>query len=251
MAELTSFSYRAGRSIFHGLDARFKLLFLVLISLASLKAGLWAMLFLSGGLLWMLSDASLSLVAVLRELRYFLFLLVVVFAVRALATPGDAVFTFKLMTFTRQGLFDGVLVCWRLLLVVLLGLVLTATTRPAEIRAAVEWILKPIPLLPAKRIGTMMGLIMRFIPVILNQAKETAEAQRARGVENRKNPVYRLTKLGIPLIRRTFENADRLIVAMESRCYSENRTGPELMSTRRDWAALFVIIALSFLMIFL
>ena len=251
MAELTSFSYRSGRSFLYCLDARFKLLFLVLISLTSLKAGLWAMLFLSGGLLWMLPGARLSLLPVFRELRYFLFLLVIVFAARGLATPGDAVFTFKLMTITRQGLFDGLLVCWRLLLVVLLGLVLTATTRPAEIRAAVEWILKPIPGMPAKRIGTMMGLIMRFIPVILNQAKETAEAQRARGIENRKNPVYRLTKLGIPLIRRTFENADRLIVAMESRCYSENRTGPELISTRRDWAALFVIIALSFLMLFL
>ena len=251
MAELTSFSYQAGRSLLYRLDARFKLLFLVLISLTSLKAGLWALLFLCGGLLWILSDARLSLVAVLRELRYFLFLLVVVFAVRALSTPGEAVFTSKLITITREGLVDGVLVCWRLLLIVLLGLLLTATTRPAEIRAAVEWILKPIPAVPAKRIGTMMGLIMRFIPVILNQIKETAEAQRARGVENRKNPVYRLTKLGIPLIRRTFENADHLIVAMESRCYSENRTGPELMSTPRDWIALLVIIALSLSMIFI
>jgi len=251
MAELTNFGFRAGRSIPHGLDARFKLLFLVLISLASLKAGLWAMLLLSGGMLWMLSDARLSLVAVLRELRYFLILLVVVFAARALAAPGDAVFIFEPITITRQGLVDGVMVCWRLLLMVFLGLVLTATTRPADIRAAVEWILKPIPIVSAKRIGTMMGLIMRFIPVIFNQARETAEAQRARGVENRKNPAYRLTKLGIPLIRRTFENADRLIVAMESRCYSENRTGPDLMSTRRDWAALLVIITLSLLMIFL
>jgi len=251
MAELTSFGFRAGRSIPHGLDARFKLLFLVLVSLASLKAGLWALLFFSGGMLWMLSDARLSLVAVLSELRYFLFLLLVVFAARALATPGDAVFANNLITVTRQGLADGVMVCWRLLLMVLLGLVLTATTRPADIRAAVEWILNPIPIVSAKRIGTMMGLIMRFIPVILNQARETAEAQRARGIENRKNPAYRLTKLGLPLIRRTFENADRLVTAMESRCYSENRTGPALVSTRRDWKALFVIVASSFLMIFL
>jgi len=251
MAELTCFSYRAGRSLLYRLDARFKLLFLVLISLASVKAGLWAMLFLSGGLLGMLLDVRLSPVAVLRDLRYFLFLLVAVFAARALATPGEAVFTTKLMTITREGLSDGVLVCWRLLLIVLLGLVLTASTRPAEIRAAVEWILKPIPVAYAKRIGTMMGLMMRFIPVILKQAKETAEAQRARGVENRKNPIYRLTKLGIPLIRRTFENADHLITAMESRCYNENRTGPELMSNRRDWVALSVIIALCLSMIFI
>jgi len=80
------------------------------------------------------------------------------------------------------------------------------------------------------------------VPVILNQANETAEAQRARCVENRKNPVYRLIRLGIPLIRRTFERADRLAVAMEARCYTENRTDPELCATRIDWMALVVMI---------
>jgi len=250
MAELTPFSYRSGRSILHAMDARFKLLFLILISLASLKAGAWGLPVLSGGLLVMLSVARLSSVAILKELRYFLFLLVVVFTARALTTPGEVVFTLKLMTLTREGLADGILVCWRLLLIVLLGFVLAATTRASEIRAAVEWVLKPIPAVPAKRIGTMMGLILRFIPVIFNQARETAEAQRARGIENRKNPLYRLAKLGIALIRRTFENADRLIVAMESRCYSENRTGPVLIAAKRDWIALLVIMVLILPMIF-
>jgi energy-coupling factor transporter transmembrane protein EcfT len=91
----------------------------------------------------------------------------------------------------------------------------------------------------------MMGLIVRFIPVILNQAKETAEAQRARCLENRKNPLYRLVRLGIPLIRGTFEQADRLIVAMEARCYTENRTDPALSASRKDWIALLVVILLS------
>jgi energy-coupling factor transporter transmembrane protein EcfT len=61
-------------------------------------------------------------------------------------------------------------------------------------------------------------------------------------VENRKNPVYRLIRLGIPLIRRTFERADKLAVAMEARCYNENRTDPELSATRIDWMALVVMI---------
>jgi energy-coupling factor transporter transmembrane protein EcfT len=105
----------------------------------------------------------------------------------------------------------------------------------------VQWFLKPFAFIPGKRIATMMGLTTRFIPVILNQANETAAAQRARCVENRKNPVYRLIRLGIPLIRRTFERADRLAIAMEARCYSENRTDPELCAARTDWIALVVM----------
>ncbi|PQP33481.1 energy-coupling factor transporter transmembrane protein EcfT, partial [Desulfobacteraceae bacterium SEEP-SAG9] len=89
--------------------------------------------------------------------------------------------------------------------------------------------------MPAKKVAVMMSLMMRFVPVIFNQAKETLDAQRARGVENRKNPVYRLTKFTVPLIRRTFENAEKLAVAMEARCYSDRRTDPELASTRKDW----------------
>ncbi len=94
-----------------------------------------------------------------------------------------------------------------------------------------------------------MGLILRFVPVIFDQAKETIEAQRARCVQNRKNPVYRLIKLGFPLMRRTFERADDLVAAMEARGFTENRTDPELVVHQRDWIALIVIISLCVFMI--
>jgi len=110
-------------------------------------------------------------------------------------------------------------------------------------------ILMIIPFIPAKRIATMMSLIIRFMPVLLGQAKETADAQRARGVENRKNPLYRLKKLLIPLMRRTFTTADKLAVAMEARCYSENRTDPGLSCGIKDWISLFSVICLIIIII--
>ena len=95
----------------------------------------------------------------------------------------------------------------------------------------------------------MLSLVMRFIPVILNQARETAQAQKARCVENRKNPIYRLRKIGFPLLRRTFENADRLIFAMEARCYNENSTIPDLCFHPADWIALIGMSVFSALLI--
>ncbi|RLB95512.1 MAG: hypothetical protein DRH50_04015 [Deltaproteobacteria bacterium] len=91
--------------------------------------------------------------------------------------------------------------------------------------------------------------MVRFLPVIIDQVKESADAQRARGVENRKNPVYRLGKLGIPIMRRTFERADKLAVAMEARCYSENRTDPVLSSSIMDWIALCGVVCLCIVII--
>ena len=249
MAELTAFNFRPGASFFHELDVRFKLVFLALISLVSLKAALLALCVLTFVLIGVIIDIRLPIKVILKELRYFLILLLFVFIARALTTPGSPLIQFKAVSVTREGVHGGIIVCWRLLIIIMMGLSFVSTTRPSEIKAAVQWFLNPFPFIPAKRIATMMSLIIRFMPVILDQAKETADAQRARGVENRKNPLYRLKKLLIPLMRRTFVSADKLAVAMEARCYSENRTDPGLSCSIRDWIALFAVICLCIIII--
>jgi biotin transport system permease protein len=249
MAELTSFGFRPGRSVLHRLDVRFKLLLLILISLSTLSVSFLKLGILTLPVVAVLINTRLSLKSSLKELRFFLVLLLMIFFIRTIITPGLPVVDVGIFAITRQGLSSGVLICWRLMLIVILGLLFVCTTKSSEIKTAVEWFLKPFPFVPAKRVATMMSLIMRFVPVILNQAKETADAQRARCVENRKNPVYRLIKLGIPLIRRTFETADQLAVAMEARCYSEHRTSPELSANRMDWIYFLVSLLFCFILI--
>ena len=242
MAELTSLGFRPGTSLLHRLDVRFKLFFLILISLISLSGDFIRLGIFTCLLAALVFDSRLPLKSGLKGFRFFLFLLLLILLARMVTTPGNAILEIKSYSVTRQGILSGVLICWRLTIIVLLGFAFVFTTRSFEIKAAVEWVLKPLAFIPGKRIATMMGLTTRFVPVILNQANETAEAQRARCVENRKNPVYRLIRLGIPLIRRTFERADKLAVAMEARCYTDNRTDPELSATRIDWIALGVMI---------
>ncbi len=244
MAELTVFGFRQGTSLLHQLDVRFKLIFLVLISFASLKAQVAGLSLLTLNLVVALINVRVTLGSIIRDLRYASILLIFIFVARALSTSGSAFVEFKIISVTREGLYEGALVCWRLVIVIITGLAFVLTTRPSEIKAAVAWMLRPFPFVPAKRIATMMSLIVRFMPVIFQQAKETLDAQRARGVENRKNPVYRLVKLGIPILRRTFERADKLALAMEARCYSENRTDPRLASGIKDWITLFVVVFL-------
>ena len=60
MAELTAFSFQPGTSLLHKLDVRFKLLFLILISLVSLGGGFTGLGILTDsvpghGLAWILS----------------------------------------------------------------------------------------------------------------------------------------------------------------------------------------------------
>ncbi|MGD8961566.1 MAG: energy-coupling factor transporter transmembrane component T [Desulfobacterales bacterium] len=245
MAELTSFSFHPGTSVLHELDVRFKILFLILISFSSLGGGFIGLGVLSALLTALIIHSRPPLKSSLKEFRFFLALLLLILMARMLTTPGAVLIEIRAIAITRQGTLSGLLICWRLFIIAMFGFLFVFSTPSGQIKAAVEWFLKPFRCIPAKHIATMMGLIVRFIPVILNQAKQTAEAQRARCLENRKNPLYRIIRLSIPLIRRTFEQADRLIIAMEARCYSENRSDPTLTVNRIDWIALFMLIVMS------
>jgi energy-coupling factor transporter transmembrane protein EcfT len=178
---------------------------------------------------------GLSLRGIITELRYFLLLLVLIFSARAFTTPGAPLADLTWLPVTREGMQAGAMTVWRLFLVVFFGLLFVATTRAAAIKAAVVWFLRPFPRLPAQRIGTMLGLVLRFIPLVFLQASATLDAQRARGVESRRNPFYRLTCFAIPFLRRLFLSADRFTEAMEARCYTETRTEPVLSACPRDW----------------
>jgi len=249
MAELTVLSYRCGKSILHKLDVRFKLFFLVLISFTVIKADLTALFIISLILIAVLLHIRFPIISCLKDLRYFFILILLVFFARAFSTSGSAFIEWQFIVISKQGVYEGMVVCWHLFLVVFLSLAFVSTTRPSEIKAAVEWFLIPFPFIPRKRIAIMMSLIMRFMPVIYEQVKDTADAQRARCVENKKNPIYKLIKLLIPVIRRTFEGADDLALAMEARCFSENRTDPVLSSSPKDWVALFIVICLCFVIV--
>ena len=251
MAELTAFGYFPGSSLLHILDPRFKLLFIIVLSLVCLSLNFVSLGISTVLLLGFILYCGLPLHSLFKELRYFFILLVFVFAARALSTGGDPVIDFNFISISQQGLSTAFLVCWRLALIVLLAFTIISTTRPADIKAAVQWYLKPVPLVPEQKVAIMMGLILRFLPVIFDQAAETAEAQKARCVQNRKNPVYRLFKLGFALMRRTFERADDLVAAMEARGFAENRTDPRLICHRRDWIALVVVTGLCLVVIVL
>jgi energy-coupling factor transporter transmembrane protein EcfT len=241
MAELTIFSYRSGNSFVHQFDVRFKILILIIISMVSLNVRFLSLTILSFIFAILVIHCRIDFKSFFKEIRYFLILLFIILIARALSTKGPNVIEFYFITISRHGLYEGALICWRLLLILLVGLLFITTTRSSEIKSAVEWFLNPIPFVSSKKVATMLSLVMRFVPVILNQARETVEAQKARCVESRKNPIYRAKKIGIPLLRRTFENADRLVFAMEARCYNDKRTNPDLSAKPRDGLILLLV----------
>ena len=252
MARLSAhFTYQSGSSNIHDLDVRFKFLALGIISVAILQYDAFPLTSISLLSIILARYIGLSPFSILIELRYFVLLLFLIVLARAFTTPGTPLPHLTWFPITRDGLIAGGITAWRILLVAVFGLIFIATTKPAAVKAGVVFFLKPIPTVPAARIGTMLGLLLRFIPLIFRQADATFDAQKARGIELRKNPFYRIKIFVIPFMRRLFMGTDRLIEAMEARCYSDQRTDPMLLSKKSDWWMLSCVIGVAGLLSFL
>ena len=234
MAELNSFAFATGRSILHRHDIRFKMASLALMTAACVLAPAAGL----GMVSLVLAALALHLRLPWRlfggELRILGLFLLFIWAARALTTPGTVLATAGSLAVTREGLAQGGLVCWRLVNIVLLSLLLVRSTRPAEIKAGVGWLLRPLPFIDAGQAAVMVGLIVRFIPVLHHQIRETRIAWRARGGAWRKSPLAQIKYLALPAMRRTILAADQLALAMEARCFSPQRTDPAFRCTRLD-----------------
>lgn len=221
------------------MDVRFKMACMAILSIVVLKADATGLIFLSILSLVLWISVRFPIVTLIRHLRYLGFLLLIVMLARGLTLSffSGAAGTFILID--RQGAFEGLMICWRLIILTFLGILWMNTSSPSGIRTAIEWFCRPFPGYIGKQVATMMSLMVRFLPVILEQARETSAAQQCRCIQNRKNPVYRAVKFSIPLLCRTLETADQLADAMEARCYLPEKTRPlALKSGGSDWLAL-------------
>jgi len=237
------FEFDPGGSFLHRIDVRFKLCALLALSMAAAAAD-WPGLLLSFAIaLAALARTGLPLAAAGSRLRGFLLLVLMVAAARWA--------TWEAAPFSLAGLADGLVLGLRLLLVALLGLLLVRSTRPEELKKAVTWLLTPFPRAARNRVPLMMGLVLRFIPLVAAQAAMTGDALRARGIEQTKNPFRRLLRFALPLSRRVFARADRLALAMAARGYDPERVSAARFpdAERGDWALLAVAAFLSALMV--
>jgi energy-coupling factor transport system permease protein len=146
----------------------------------------------------------------------------------------------------RLGLFLGL----RILLLVAVAGLLTATTAPVALADGIEDLLSPLERLrfPAHEVAMMMTIALRFIPTLGEEAEKITKAQAARGADfSQGGPLRRalaLVPVLVPLTVGTFRRADELAEAMESRGYrgGEGRTRyRELRFRTRDALALAVI----------
>jgi len=93
-----------------------------------------------------------------------------------------ALFVFHLVV---TDLRTGSVAVLRLLALLVAAAVVTATTRVTALVAVVEWLASPLRVFGVRpaRIGLVIAMTLRFIPLVAEQAARIREAQAARGAD--------------------------------------------------------------------
>lgn len=110
----------------------------------------------------------------------------------------------------------------RILVLLLLAVLVTLTTRTTDMIDVLETTVRPlrhVGVNPSKT-GMMLSMVIRFIPMMMREAQEVLEAQRARGLD--RNAVALL----MPLLIKTLKMADDLSEAIEARGYDPEPAVP-------------------------
>ena len=160
-------------------------------------------------------------------LRWFL---LVVLAMNALFfSTSDALVSLGPAHLTGAGLAQGARVAVRTALVVVLGSLLTATTRPQRLTSGVRDLLRPLARLgiPTETAALAVGVTVQFVPTLLRESRQLMRAQAIRCGSARSGGIMRravgYVRLLVPVFVAAFRRADELSVAMEARGYRIER----------------------------
>ncbi|MCH5212575.1 MAG: energy-coupling factor transporter transmembrane protein EcfT [Oscillospiraceae bacterium] len=244
MAQVTFFHYIHKDTVLHRMDGRLKLLCMLILSVSSgFATDWWDYLVPLALAAAALIAARLPVIALLKDMRFFAVIILIVMVTNAFTIQGDPIPYFPIRYVSVQGAVTGLRFAGRLILIIMVCTVVTGTTSLLTFKNVIEWYLRPIPFVPEVRVATMINLTFVFIPVIFDSYTEMVNAQKSRCVELRKNPIKRMKFIVFPLLSRTLRRTDEIVYAMESRCYSEVRTRAVFRTNKADWLILAVCIA--------
>jgi len=194
----------------------------------------YTMTFLMGGIL-LLFIVTLLLIAKIRlrqlfsSLKALWMMVIILLFINVLIPPLNASnIAFKIGNFAiyYESIFQSLKIILRLVLMIALTLILTATTKPLDLTYALEWYMSPLKIIqfPAHEIAMTVSIALRFIPTLLDETMRIMKAQASRGVDfergKLKEKIKALLSLIVPLFMSAFLRSEELANAMEARGYN-------------------------------
>lgn len=237
MTSVTLGRYAPFNTFIHRLDARDKIVCLILLMVAIFFGfSSWAMTFLISGLLLVvilviMLISRTSILSLLSSLKYMWFMLLFLLIVNIIAPPtssGTLNVSFYLWDYPIywESIFQSIKIIIRLILMVALTMILTSTTKPLDLTNALEWFMSPLRLIkfPTHEVAMTISIALRFIPTLLDETNRIMKAQSSRGIDYERGGLGQkfraIIALIIPLFVSAFQRSEELANAMEARGYN-------------------------------
>lgn len=238
--------YVPRNTIIHKVDPRVKLFLMIVLMVAVfLSYGSYVSTLIVDGLILVLILSILLLSKIqirqiFSSLKVLWLTMILLFIINIFIPNGN--YSFALCNWNGfsiylESIFQSIKIIVRIAMMILLTLILTATTKTTDISYAFEWYLSPLKLIkiPVSIFAMIISLTLRFIPTILEETARLKKAQESRGVDFEHGKLSRklraMFSLLIPLLISSLSRSNELAEALTVRGYIPNakRTRYEIL----------------------
>lgn len=235
--------YYPGDSFLHKMDARVKMV----LSLVYLICIFFIQSFFGFGVIFMLlalivAVSKVPVRSVLKSIKPILILLVFTTLLNLFFNlEGETLVQWWIFRITTGGLIFSAKMILRLVLLVMGMSMLTLTTTPVDLTAAIESLLKPLNVVhfPVHELAFIMSIALRLIPSIMEETDRIIRAQKARGADFESGNIFKRAKAFIPILIPmfigAFKRAEELAVAMDARCYKGAKGRTKMKILKCGW----------------
>ncbi len=231
LKDVTLGQFFPGDTVVHRLDARTKLILVIVYIVGLFQAVGWvsygAVTLVTAVCMWL---SHISAKNIFKGLKPMLFIIVLTALLNIFYTEGTPIVPGWVITW--EGIARAVQMILRIVLLITGTFLLTYTTSPIALTDGLEKLMNPLKKIkvPVHEMTMMMSMALRFIPTLIEETDKIMSAQKARGADFETGSLIDRAKallpVMVPLFVSAFRRADELAVAMESRCYhgGEGRT---------------------------
>lgn len=230
-------TFYSGSSFMHGLAAQTKIVSLIFFITAEVcTQNLTGFVILSIPVFFSILLSHTPPRFLFCGLKNTLIFLCVIFILNTLFYGGNgSLWSFGIIHITKDGITQGLRIVCRIIHIVIVSSIVTATTAPKKISDAFCRLLLPLRFfkIPIETFALMINIAVQFIPVISAETEKIINAQKMRGsFSDKKTPFYgakhifhpqNILPLVLPVFLAAFQRADELAIAMEARGYRGER----------------------------
>ncbi|MGH3089122.1 MAG: energy-coupling factor transporter transmembrane component T family protein [Rubrobacteraceae bacterium] len=243
-------------SFIHRMDARMKLAATFVLVVASFLVGSFigfALLFLLAAAIQIVSKVPLGYL--LRGSAFFLGFLAFILVFQVLFYPGEVpegsyLWRWGFLSVSTTGLEAAGILALRVIFLYYVTTMLLLATSLVDLTNGLELVFGPLQRLrvPVNELVLVFVIAIKFVPIFIEEIERLAKAQTARGVPfDEGGAITRARRIGrllVPIFIGGFARADKLTLAMNTRCYRGGRGRTkfrQMEANPSDWLALAVV----------